>query len=61
MCNLIYNKITALNAESSLNWNLHEDLIIARSAANGDSVRMVLTTSIEIWVEEPIATAKERS
>lgn len=61
MCNLIYNKITALNAESSLNWNLREDLIIARSAANGDSVRIVLTTSIEIWVEEPIATAKERS
>lgn len=61
MCNLIYNKVTALNVESSLNWNLREDLIIARSAANGDSVRMVLTTSIEIWVEEPIATAKERS
>lgn len=61
MCNLIYNKVTASNAESNLDWNLREDLIIARSAANGESVRMVLTTSIEIWVEEPIATAKERS
>lgn len=61
MRDLIYNKVTAFNAESSLNWNLHEDLIIARSAANGDSVRVELTTSIEICVEEPMATAKERS